>query len=208
MTNKEKIHPDDQVLSSSQAALTGHALNDLLDPSFEEAYDRITRLASKLLKVPIAMISVSYHERQFFKSFVGLGEPWATTREPILSKKYCQHVKNSASILKIENALEDPRLKADPVTLKMGVVAYLGIPMTLPGGPTVGSFCAVHTQPHVWSESDISILSVLADELMTEIQLRAHLRQAELSKTQAEDASRRATAILEQILYGSSGNKV
>lgn len=186
--------------SANQDRLSELALADLLDPAFEEAYDRLTRLASRLLHVPVALVSVPTEGRMFFKSFVGLEKPWDTLRMSPATPNYCQHVRATGEILEIADATIDDRLKNDPVTLQMGLVAYLGIPMTIPGGQTLGSFCVIDTKQHKWSANDVAILSDLAQSAITEIQLRAALKQAEWAKAQAEDASRRVTTILEQIL--------
>ena len=48
----------------------------LLDTPAEEPFDRLTRLATRLLKTPVALVSLVDRNRQFFKSSVGLPEPW------------------------------------------------------------------------------------------------------------------------------------
>ena len=49
-----------------------HALQ-LLDTEAEERFDRVTRIASQLLEVPIALVSLVDENRQWFKSKCGLG---------------------------------------------------------------------------------------------------------------------------------------
>lgn len=44
----------------------------LLDPAPAEAFDRVTALTARLLNAPISLVSVVVHDRQFFKSAVGL----------------------------------------------------------------------------------------------------------------------------------------
>ena len=45
---------------------------DVLDTPMEERFDRITRFASRLFDVPIALVSLIDQDRQWFKSSVGL----------------------------------------------------------------------------------------------------------------------------------------
>src|SRR3954464_15206025 len=64
----------------------------LLDTPAEEAFDRLTRLATRVLHIPISIISLVDDDRQFFKSCLGLPEPWASDRETPLSHSFCQYI--------------------------------------------------------------------------------------------------------------------
>ncbi len=57
----------------------------LLDIPAEPTFDRLTRLATQILNAPIALVSLLDVNRQFFKSALGLPEPWASQRETPLS---------------------------------------------------------------------------------------------------------------------------
>jgi hypothetical protein len=57
----------------------------LIESRAEERFDRITRLASRAMSVPVALISIVDDSKQFFKSQVGLPEPWATDQRPSLT---------------------------------------------------------------------------------------------------------------------------
>jgi hypothetical protein len=57
----------------------------LLDSPVEEAFDRFTRLASVILNTPVLLVSLVDRDRQFFKSSIGLKEPWASSRQTPLS---------------------------------------------------------------------------------------------------------------------------
>ena len=47
----------------------------LLDGPMEEAFDRLTRLASTIIGAPVSLVSLVDADRQFFKSALGLPEP-------------------------------------------------------------------------------------------------------------------------------------
>lgn len=179
---------------------TSTALSDLLDPAFEDSYDRLTQIATKLLKVPVSLVSVASAEDQYFKSFVGLGQPWAEHRIATRSTRYCRHVVNTGEVLDIEDAQSDRELKDDPVTIEMGVVAYLGIPMKLQNGVTLGSFCAIDTKPRKWTDEERSVMYELNESLMREIELRLALKQAQSAKDLAEQANKRVVGILDGML--------
>lgn len=86
------------------------ALRDLriLDTPPEEAFDRFTRLAARLLGVPVALVSLVDRDRQFIKSQIGLPEPWASLRETPLSHSFCQYEVGSREPLLVEDATGDP----------------------------------------------------------------------------------------------------
>ena len=56
----------------------------LLDTPPEEPFDRLTRLATRLCRTPVGLVSLVDRDRQFFKSVVGLPEPWQGTIEASL----------------------------------------------------------------------------------------------------------------------------
>ncbi len=61
----------------------------LLDSPPEEAFDRLTRLAHTALHTPMALVTLVDGDRQFFKSSIGLPEPWASRCESPLSYSQC-----------------------------------------------------------------------------------------------------------------------
>jgi GAF domain-containing protein len=152
------------------------ALHDLrlMDTPAEEALDRLTRLAARVLRTPVALISLVDEHRQFFKSAVGLAEPWAARRETLLTHSFCQHVVVRASLLAIEDARADPRVRENGAVKDLGVIAYLGAPLTLAGGHVIGSFCVADSQPRRWSADDQQTMSDLAASVMSEIRLRMY----------------------------------
>lgn len=145
---------------------------NLLDTAAEETFDRLTRLASAILKTPVALVSLVDHHRQFFKSSVGLPEPWATCRETPLSHSFCQQVVNTNETLAVADARTHPLLRDNLAIRDLGVIAYLGIPLTTAEGYTLGSFCAIDTTPREWSDRDLEILRDLAGLAIEQIELR------------------------------------
>ena len=145
----------------------------LLDTAPEEPFDRLTRLAARVLGAPVALVSLVDDHRQFFKSAFGLPEPWASRRETPLTHSFCQHVVARASPLRIEDARSHPLVRDNPAIAALGVVAYLGVPLTTPEGRTLGSFCVIASQPTQWSANDQVTLLELGQSVMSEIALRS-----------------------------------
>src|SRR4051812_12228924 len=75
---------------------------DLLDTDASETFDRITRTASQLFNLPIAAISLTDSERQWFKSRVGL-EHTSIPRE----RAPCSEVAANKDVLVINDIRED-----------------------------------------------------------------------------------------------------
>lgn len=153
------------------ARLEALVLTGLLDTQPEEEFERWTRLSSRLLGVPIALLSLVDAERQFFKSAVGLKEPWATSRQTPLSHSFCKHVVASGAPLVTSDARLDASLKDNPAITDLDVVAYAGVPLVA-AGKTVGAFCAISSERHEFSADDVTLLQELARGVETQIALR------------------------------------
>lgn len=144
----------------------------LLDTPAEEPFDRLTRLAARLLRAPIALVSVVDGHRQFFKSAYGMPEPWASRRETPLTHSFCKHVVARAVPLSIADAKTHPLVCQNAAIGDLNVVAYLGAPLTLATGTTIGSFCVIDTQPRTWTTDEQHTMVDLAASIMSEIALR------------------------------------
>src|ERR1700761_5460624 len=150
------------------ARLDALVRSELMDSDPEEVFDRLTRLASKLLGTPVATMTLVDDQRQFFKSSVG-----TDVNQTPLSHSFCKHVVNDAAPLVVSDARLDPRVKDNGAVEDLDVIAYCGVPLTDADGQTLGSFCAIEHQPREWTEIEIEILTELAHNIMTELDLRA-----------------------------------
>jgi len=154
----------------------------LLDTPPEEAFDRLTRMAARLLGTPVSLISLVADDHQFFKSAIGLPEPWASSRVTPISFSFCGQVVATGEPLVLEDARRHPLLRHNPVIRELGWVAYAGVPLVTRQGHTIGALCVADKTPRLWSERDIALLQDLAASIITEIELRreiAERRQAE-----------------------------
>ncbi|MEO0597919.1 MAG: GAF domain-containing sensor histidine kinase [Chloroflexota bacterium] len=141
----------------------------LLDTPAEDAFDRLTQLASTILKAPKAMVTLVEPHRQFHKSQIGLDLP---SREAPIERSFCKHVVATHEPLIIEDATEHPLVCDNPAVLNKDVVAYLGIPLTTSDGYTLGSLCVIDDIPRHWTNEQITIMKTLAASVMSEIELR------------------------------------
>jgi len=162
-TDDEKIQDSERLATLQRTAL--------LDTPPEEAFDRLTRLATTLLRVPVALVSLVDGDRQFFKSSVGLPEPLASLRQTPLTHSFCKHVVASGEPL-IVSDIRDSSFKDQPSVFGIGEIAYTGIPLTSTEGHALGSLCVADARPRTWTEEEIEVLRTLASSVMTEIAAR------------------------------------
>src|SRR5215471_11052399 len=101
-----------------------HALRRtaLLDSPPEEAFDRLTRLATTVLRVPVALVSLVDRDRQFFKSHCGLPGPLASSRQTPLAQSFCQHAVGTREPLVVTDARRDPRFGPTHAFSELGVI--------------------------------------------------------------------------------------
>ena len=149
------------------------ALN-LLDTEDEEVFDRVTRLVSRLLKVPVALFTLVDENRQWFKSRVGL-EPRETPR----ASSFCAHALLLDQPLVVADASSDARFADNPlVTGEPNIRFYAGVPIRTSGGLAIGTLCALDEQVRVLSADELCILIDLADIVQKEVQHRERLAVA------------------------------
>jgi diguanylate cyclase (GGDEF)-like protein len=163
------------------------ALNVLFTPA-EERFDRITRLASRLLDVPIAVVSLVAEDRQWFKSTHGLAAT-ETSREA----SFCGHAILGKNAFVIENALLDSRFADNPlVTNEPHIRAYAGHPLCSETGSRIGTLCVIDAKPRTFTSEQLEVLQDLAALVETE------LERSQLSETrrdllqQKDDLTRKA----------------
>jgi hypothetical protein len=104
----------------------------VLDSEREEAFDRVTGIASRFFDVPIALVSLVDLGRQWFMSNRGLG----SVRETPRKYAFCAHaILNKNNILVVPDASKDFRFKRSPlVTGPPHIRFYAGAPLICPEG--------------------------------------------------------------------------
>jgi PAS domain S-box-containing protein len=172
---------------------------NLLDTPAEDAFDRVARLAARLLEVPIALVPLLEDDRQFFKACVGLPEPWASARQTPLSHSLCQHVVVARQPLAIGDTGGDALARDNPLVRELGLAAYLGVPLIDTSGYALGSVCVADHRPRDWTPDQVAILTDLAGLVMTQIQLRAELATRGELERRLIDVEASLQALLERL---------
>lgn len=176
-------------------------LSALLDLALQwtdyvEVYDELTQLASQVIGTPVSLVSMVHSDHQYFKSHVGLPEPWKSRRSTPLSHSFCQHVVESNAPLIIEDAREHELVKDNLAIPDLNVIGYLGVPLTLEDGNTMGSFCVIDGEPRRWTDTEVAIMQEFAGILMQEFDIRVNIRRKENTNA---DLNQLHAAILEML---------
>lgn len=141
---------------------------DLLDTPPEPVFDAITRMASRLLGVPIALVTLVDTDRQWFKSNVGLAVA-QTAREVA----FCAHAINGPTPLVVPDALADERFADNPLVTGAPMIrAYAGVPLTTVDGLALGTLCVIDVAPRAFTADELATLQDLAALASNEIQGR------------------------------------
>ena len=131
---------------------------EILDTAPEERFDRITRLAARFFGVPIALISLIDHDRQWFKSRNGL-QVAQTSREV----SFCGHAILHDETLVVPDALADDRFADNPLVLSEPRLRfYAGHPIVAPDGSPVGTLCLIDHAPRLFGAAQIKALRDMA----------------------------------------------
>ncbi len=146
---------------------------DILDTESEEGFDRITTLASRLLGVPIALVSLVDRDRQWFKSCVGL-DAESTPR----SESFCTHAIAQPGVMVVEDARADARFAENPlVTGPPHIRFYAGMPLSVAGGHRIGTLCVIDRAPRTLAASELETLESLAAFVVDELALRREVAE-------------------------------
>lgn len=139
---------------------------NLLDTPPSESFDRITRMASRLFEVPIAAVSLTDNDRQWFKSRVGV-EHWEIPR----FKACCGEVADTSKTLLIPDLQASPFYR-DSFLASSGIRFYAGAPLLTRDGYTLGAMCILDKVPREVTAQQIDMLEDLAAMVMAQIELQ------------------------------------
>lgn len=160
--------------AETQRVASLHAYG-ILDTPREAVFDDITRIASAICEVPIAVVNLIDAERQWFKSEIGLG-----VRETPLATSICAHAILEHDYLEVPDTTQDPRFAHNPlVTGEPRLRFYAGALLKTPDGQPLGTVCVLDTTPRALTLSQVETLRALARQVMAQLELRRMLASSE-----------------------------
>lgn len=145
----------------------------LVDTKPEEAFDRLTWLASHALDSPVALMTVLTPTRQWFKSRLGLD----FTETP-RSWAFCNYTLLQRDVMVVEDLAQDRRFTGNPAVADAPHLRfYAGAPILDPDGFGVGSICIMDYKPRTIDAEGRKTLHALAAIASDQLRLRATDRQ-------------------------------
>ena len=145
------------------------------------------------VQVPISLMSLVDHDRQWFKARVGL-EALETCRD----LAFCAHamLPQNEGVFEIPDAQQDDRFKHSPLVVGEPYIRfYAGAPLEYEDSHTkapvrLGTLCVIDTVPRTLSEGEKGVLMTLARLAVAEVHMRQKI--AREHKTALERAQQHA----------------
>lgn len=144
-----------------------HTLHELkiLDTPLQSEFERITRIALQIYKVPMAGISLVDQHRLWFKSIQGLD-----ISECSRESSFCAHAILQDNIFTIPDTSLDNRFLDNPFVLEAPHIRfYAGYPLRALNGEMLGTMCIFDEVSREIAESDLMYLQDLAALVESEI---------------------------------------
>ena len=106
-----------------------------------------------------------------------------------LEETYCFRMVNGELPNVVGDARNDPRVKDLAITTQLKIGAYIGVPVTLPGGRVFGTLCCIsHQQDSSIRDRDAKFMRVLADLVAKQLgreEMVADERQKKIERIRA-----------------------
>lgn len=122
----------------------------------EERFDRIVRLAAKLIGVPMAMINV-IGEQQWTRASHGI-EAGVTP----LGDSICRHAVDEGGRLEVADLRRDDRFVDNRFVVESPGVRFYAAETLAVAGETIGTLCVLDTQPRELDREQLEVLGELA----------------------------------------------
>lgn len=156
----------------------------ILDTPPDGAFDRLTRIASLVLDVPIAIVSIVDSDRIWFKSATGLDGGEQIDRVPGL----CASAILSDEVYVVTDAKLDPRTLANPLVAgEFGLRFYAAAPLHTADGFNLGTMCVIDREPRELTAEQQRVLEDLAAIVVDELELRLAARRQARRATELND---------------------
>lgn len=124
-----------------------------------DKWQEMVDLVTKSLDVPTGLImKINTDNIEVAVSSRTSGNPYGVAdKEELCLGLYCETVVATRDTLHIPDALSDELWKDNP-DVKLGMIAYLGMPLCWPDGETFGTICVLDNTPHTFSDLNAQLM--------------------------------------------------
>jgi tRNA A-37 threonylcarbamoyl transferase component Bud32 len=153
---------------------------DILGDAPDEAFDRVTYLATRLLQVPVAFVSMVDADRKVIRSARGLDGPLPdVTRNEAL----CAIPVATGRPVSVPDVRADPRIAGNPILLHdHDLRSYAAAPLVTYDGLSIGALGVFDRTHREFDAGELRDLAELAAVIMRELELRLAARRALFSR--------------------------
>lgn len=173
----------------------------ILDTPPEERFDRLTRMISRYLGVPICLVTLIDERRQWIKSAFGLD-----VRETHRDLAFCSHAILEDELMIVEDASLDERFCEHPfVTNEPEIRFYAGAQLVTKDGYRLGTICAVDRVPRTLSAKERQFLADTAAIVMDELELSAATNTLEAQSRRLVHRNQSLDAFVHSLAHEMAG---
>jgi two-component sensor histidine kinase len=153
---------------------------ELLGTEADPDFDRLTRMAARALKAPLALVTLVDVDRQRFKARLG-----TDLSETPAAVSFCAYTVTSSPVetMVVLDAATDPRFRDLPVVIDPPHVRfYAGAPI-VSFGEAIGTICVIDTEPRQSvTEAELAELADLAGVAASLFSVKDGARRGEIFK--------------------------
>lgn len=157
------------------------------DTLTEKDYDDIAFIASAICGTPIALVTLMYHDRQWFKAAVG-----TDLKENKRELSFCSYaIAGEEDVMVVEDAQQDDRFKHNPLVQDdPNLVFYAGAPIVTKNGYSIGTVCVYDIIKKTLTDEQRKGLKILSEQVMGLLELRIQNLQLQMIKAQLENSNK------------------
>jgi tRNA A-37 threonylcarbamoyl transferase component Bud32 len=138
-------------------------------PDGEETFDRVAHLARRLLRAPMAQLSVLDSERNHIRGAAGLPTGYSLPR----TDPFCADPVTTGRPVAVEDVRADPRTwRSTLLTTRPDIRSSAGAPLVTADGSGIGAITVFDREPRAFTQQELADLAELAALVMRGLELR------------------------------------
>ena len=135
-----------------------------------DKWQEITNLLAELVQAPAALVTrIEPPEISVFVASKSRGNPYQPRARACLNTGlYCETVMRTRQFLLVPDARDDDEWRSNP-DIKLGMISYLGLPISWPNGDIFGTICVLDHKRNAYREVHHRLLLQLRDAVEADL---------------------------------------